>query len=73
MKLKQKQLTETNKSQDIDEELDSVRKEHVTLIGKQGELLAQEKVGSVSLCSPICDADHRHRRTKGGLQSARST
>ncbi|EPT05284.1 hypothetical protein FOMPIDRAFT_148443 [Fomitopsis schrenkii] len=43
MKLKQKQLTETNKSQDIDEELDSVRKEHVTLIGKQGELLAQEK------------------------------
>ena len=44
MKLKQKQLSETNKKQDIDEELALVRTEHVKLIGKQGEMLAREKV-----------------------------
>ena len=55
MKQKQKQLNETNKAQDIDEELAAVRKEHVKLIGEQGQMVALEKVGDASLpsaCTP---------------------
>ena len=54
MKQKQKQLNEVNKAQDIEEELDSVRKEHVRLIGEQGQLFAQEKVQSDFIFSYIC-------------------
>ncbi|KAH9936393.1 uncharacterized protein B0H18DRAFT_322022 [Fomitopsis serialis] len=43
MTQKQKQRTETDKAQDIQEELQSVRKEHVKEIGQQGELVAEEK------------------------------
>ena len=49
MKQKQKQLNETNKVQDLEEELTSVRAEHVKLIGTQGQLLAREKVRSFRL------------------------
>ncbi|TFY67850.1 hypothetical protein EVJ58_g1346 [Rhodofomes roseus] len=43
MKQKQKQRSETEKAQDIEEELSAIRKEHVKLVGQQGQLVAEEK------------------------------